>query len=232
MTTSVEEKFMKNLARIAVTGRPREDIVYGVFSDFVILHKIPLTRFTIYPQMSLKWKPGDESDWRCEVPDIGIGNFALPGALPSFKLRCGVEVKRPIHKMISLPTPHSLIRDRDVLAAFHSLYFQAEDQAKAAYKNDYPLRHDGIHWILLIGPYWTPQLFGPFSEAENPVRAHKASDSADYDELVKVLDAMHGEPRQLHELYLLNTNESFARLEQILASTDQLAQPYINALSS
>lgn len=64
MTTSVEETFMKNLARIAVTGRPREDIVYGVFSDFVILHKIPPTRFTIYPQMSLKWKPADERDRR------------------------------------------------------------------------------------------------------------------------------------------------------------------------
>jgi hypothetical protein len=76
-------------------------------------------------------------------------------------------------------------------------------------------------------------MFGPFLEAESTVRAHKkGSDSADYEELERTLDAMHGAPRELQELYLLNTNESFDRLEGILASTDHLAQPYINAMSS
>lgn len=224
--------YHRNLVRRAAAGRPKEDIVYGVFTEFVLPHKISLTRFTIYPQMRLNWKPADETDRRSEVPDLGVGNFTLPGSDPLFKLRCGVEAKRPISTMATLPAPGSLINDRDTLVAFHGLYIQAQDQAKAAYKNQYPLREDGVNWILLVGPYWTPEVFGPFSEAESTVRGHKVSDSADYEELAKVLDALHGPPRPLKELYLLDSNESFHRLGGILQSTDSFAQPYINAMSS
>ncbi len=51
-----------------------------------------------------------------------------------------------------------------------------------------------VHWILLVGPYWTPQVLGPFSEAKSTVHALKPSDSADCEEFVKVLDAKEKEP--------------------------------------
>ena len=115
---------------------------------------------------------------------------------------------------------------------FHALSFQAQDQAKAAYKNNYPLSDEGVDWILLIGPYWLPKKFGPFSEAESTVRAHKVSDSADFEETLKLLELMDGPPPILDELYLLDTEESFTRLGEIIASTDQFAQPFIQAMSA
>ena len=89
--------YRRNLAKKAVAGLPVEDIVYAVFVDIIALHKTPHARFTIYPQMSLKWKPADAKDRRSEVPDMGIGNFTAPGFNPPFKLRCGVEAKRAIY---------------------------------------------------------------------------------------------------------------------------------------
>jgi hypothetical protein len=121
---------------------------------------------------------------------------------------------------------------RDVKSTFHTLYFQAENQAKAAYKNGYPLSDNGIQWILLVGPYWIPKMFGPFSEAESTVRAYKRSESADFEEMMILLNRMKGPPPELDELYLLSTQESFNRLEEIIASTDQLAQPFIQAIAS
>jgi hypothetical protein len=83
---------------------------------------------------------------------------------------------------------------------------------------------DGIWWILLVGPYWTPTKFGPFSEAELGVR-HKLSDSADSGERMGRVDAKNSPPPTLTELYLLSTPESYNRLEEIIASTDTLAKP-------
>ena len=131
--------------------------------------------------------------------------------------------------MSSLPNPTSIRADKRVAVAFHKLYYQAEDQAKAAYKDDYPLSNKGIHWILLVGPYWMPELFGPFTNAHSSVRADKVSDSADFDESLKILDALHGPPRPIQDPYISTTSSS-ARLEDILTSTDDLAAPYINAI--
>jgi len=117
----------------------------------------------------------------------------------------------------------------DVESLFHILSFQAENQAKAVYKNGYPLSGNGIQWILLVGPYWIPKMFGPFSEAESTVRAHKTSGSADFEATMELLNQT---PPQLDELYLLGTQESFNRLEEIIASTDQLAQPFTQAMTS
>ena len=49
---------------------------------------------------------------------------------------------------------------------------------------------------------------------------------------MELLDKMEGPPPQLEELHLLGTQESFSRLEEIIASTDQLAQPFIQAMTS
>ena len=51
--------------------------------------------------------------------------------------------------MEGLPPASSLIDIDEVRAAF-----QAQDQAKAAIKNQYPLLGVTVQWILLIGPYW------------------------------------------------------------------------------
>ena len=235
---SLGESYKRNLAQVAVTGHPPEAIVYGVFTEFVMSHKIPLSRFVLSPQLSLKWKPeGDEdlevlhTDQRAEIPDFGIGHYTLPGSNPPLKLRCGVEIKRAVVEMdtLPMPPPYSLINNWNVMSAFHGLYFQALDQAKAAYKNDYPLCEDGVYWILLVGPYWTVERLGPFTEAQMTVRSKKTSDSGDYGETVRLIKEME-RIRKLRELYILSSDESFHRLKEILGSTDQVAQPYIDAM--
>jgi len=231
MTSIPERNYQRRLVLNAVTDHPTEDVLYAIFHEFAILHQ-QHHRFAIYPQMSLKWKPHDSQDRRSEVPDFGLGNFTPPGVLPHFKLRCGVEAKRADYMMASLPTASSIMGLANIASLFHALSFQAQNQAKAAYKNGYPLSDDGVDWILLIGPYWLPKKFGPFSEAQSTVRAHKISDSADFEETLNLLEAMDGPPPILDELYLLGTEESFTRLGQIIASTDQLAQPFIDAMSA
>ena len=116
--------------------------------------------------------------------------------------------------------------------AFHSLYFQAQDQAKAAgIKGQYPLlgvQYSGI-WILLIGPYWVPVIFGPFTEDELTVRAHKKeSPSGDWLAQVILNQERDGSSRPLTELNFFCDNNSFTQLEQIISATDALTQPLVN----
>ena len=214
----------------AVANRPREDVTYAVFTEFLVSHKTPDYRFIVYPQLSLKWKPEEDGDKRAEVPDVGVGNFTIPGADPPFKLRFGVEAKRALPVMESLPPPASLLKNPNVVTAFHSLSFQAKNQAKAAIKNRYPISGDTIQWILLIGPYWMPVVFGPFTEAELTVRAHKASPSADWAESAIEIRRINDPPLALHELFLLCEATSVHRLEEIVASTDVISQPLQTAM--
>jgi hypothetical protein len=153
--------YKRNLAKKAVAGLPVEDIVYAVFVDIITLYKTPPARFTIYSQMSLKWKPADAKDRCSEVPDVGIGNFTGPGFNPPFKLCCRVKAKHAIPIMSDLPNPTVIRGHKDLALVFHKLYFQAKDQAKATYKNHYPLSEEGVQWILLVGPYWTLERLGP-----------------------------------------------------------------------
>jgi hypothetical protein len=131
---TVTPTYWRNLALRSVVNSPREDIVYAVFVECLACLKDPQERFVIYPQLSLKWKPSAEDDKRAEVPDIGVGNFSLPGASPAFKIRFGVEAKRSTEAMKSLPPPSTILTQRDVVATFHKLLFQAKYQAKAAIK--------------------------------------------------------------------------------------------------
>ena len=135
---------------------------------------------------------------------------SLPDSSPNFKLCCGVEAKHAINIMTSLPPASSIMHIHDVKSLFQILSFQAENQAKAAYKNGYPLSGNGIQWILLVGPYWIPKIFGPFSEAQSTVHAHKTSGSANLEAMMELLNQMEGPPPQLDELYLLGTQESFS----------------------
>ena len=224
--------YWRNVAMKAVVGRPLEDITYAVFTEFLIQHKDPGHRFTVYPQLSLKWKPEEETDRRAEVPDVGVGNFTSPGTIPSFKLRFGVEAKRALDIMVSLPAAASLVTNDDVVTAFHRLSFQAKNQAKAAVKNHYPISQGAatVQWILLIGPYWTPVTFGPFTDAQLTVRAHKTSSSEDWKESARERKRAAGPPAALSELFLLCEKASSQRLEGIITSTDAAAVPLINAM--
>lgn len=224
-------KYLRNISRKAVDDNPKEDVAYAVFVEFLGQHKTPAERFVIYSRLSLKWKPDIKEDRRLEIPDLGVGNFTTVGVTPPFKLRFGVEAKRAIEEMKGLPPASSIINIDEVRAAFHTLYFQAQDQAKAAIKGQYPLLGGTVQWILLIGPYWVPVEFGPFTEAELTVRAHK-KESPSGDWLVQAIinKQKDGPPHSLAELNLLCENSSFTRLEQIISGTDVHAQPFINAL--
>ena len=131
--------------------------------------------------------------------------------------------------MRSLPPPASIIMDLDVLCAFHGLSFQAKDQAKAAIKNG-SVHSNTAQWISLVGPYWTPVTFGPFTAAELTVQAHKPCLSANWLETLHEQHRVQGNPPQLNELYCLCDNASYECLEVIFVSTNTDAQPLIDAL--
>lgn len=228
---NLTQRYKLQLSRKAVVpsrdgSLPAEHTVYGIFTDFLTPFKANYPeRFTIYPQMSLKWKPQIISDRRAEVPDVGIGNLTPPGADVAFKLRCGVEAKRAIEVMTSLPHADEIRDLVEVKAAFHQVYFQAQNQAKAAFKNGYYLHQDKVLWICLVGPYWVLYTFGAFTEAQSSVRAgtHKMSQSGDWEQQVLLNEEMASPPPPLRNLYRLDTEESRLALQEILESTDDSA---------
>ncbi|KAH8997400.1 hypothetical protein EDB92DRAFT_1420401 [Lactarius akahatsu] len=59
--------------------------------------------------------------------------------------------------MAFLPSAKSIMSEFDVIIAFRDTLFRAENQAKAAYKNNFPLSKKGVQWILLVGPHWLPK---------------------------------------------------------------------------
>jgi hypothetical protein len=199
---------------------PREDITYAVISEFISEHKSPPDRFVIYPQISLRWKPDNPRDTRSEVPDFGLGNFTLQE--PYFILRVGAEAKRSVDDVMGdLPDPSAIQDDPNVMAAFHALFYQGEDQAKAAIKGMQTFLNT-IPFLLFVGPYWASVQYGPFTPAQLSVRTHKPSDSSDFKEAVKAARRLSEMPTQRH-IYLLGTTESSRELERIISSTDAVA---------
>lgn len=201
----------------------REDVTYAVITEFLLQYKHPIERFVLYPQLSLRWKPDDPKDTRAEIPDIGVGNFSLQ--TPCFKMRLGVEAKRLVGAMQNLPEPMAIQDHEDVLSAFHTLFYQGEDQAKAAIKGGHTLS-EAIPYLLFVGPYFTPVNFGPFNSQQLGVRTHKPSGSADYKETLRAKSRLALPPTR-RKLYLLGTNDSATQLDDIISSTDALAQPLI-----
>jgi hypothetical protein len=212
---------LMHMIHASFRGGSREDVTYAVIIEFLLEHKCPADRFVLYPQLSLRWKPEDPRDTRAEVPDIGIGNFTLQG--PHFKMRLGVEAKRLVSAMRGLPVPRVIQDNEDVLNAFHSLFYQGEDQAKAAIKGGHTLS-TAIPYLLFVGPYFTPVKFGPFTSEQLGVRTHKPSGSADYKETVKAASRLASPPTP-RTLFLLGTRDSALELERIISSTDTLARP-------
>ena len=85
--------------------------------------------------------------------------------------------------MANLPAPNTIAANEDVMAALHTLYYQGEDQAKAAIKGEQTLA-SSVPWLLFVSPYWASVVYGPFSAGQLTVRTHKPSDSADFLETI------------------------------------------------
>jgi len=217
------ESRLRHLLHASFRGQSREDVTYAVITEFLLQYKHPAERFVLYPQLSLRWKPRLPKDTREEIPDIGVGNFAL--GTPCFKMRLGVESKTILDVMKNLPEPIDIQDRGDVMNAFHSLFYQGEDQAKAAIKGGHALS-ETLPYLLFVGPYFTPVNYGPFTPQQLGVRTHKPSDSADYKESLRAALRLTSEP-VVHPLYLLGTNDSAMQLEMIISSTDVLAQPFM-----
>jgi len=176
------------------------------------------------PPLALPWKPGEIPDRRREVTDFGVGNLTLNGP-PYFKLRIGAEVKRALPIMTDLPAPSAIEDGIEVKSAFHDLYFQGEDQAKAAIKGgfNFPNRPQ-VPFFLFVGPYWTSVSYGPFSEAKLTVRTHKPSASADWKETSRAMLRLKSNPSR-RTLHLLGTTQSAIAMGQVIATTDGYAAP-------
>jgi hypothetical protein len=222
--------YLKHLLHASVQSRePKEDIIYPVICEFILQHKTPEDRFIIYPQISLRWKPNNPQDTRAEVPDIGVGNFSL--SPPYFMLRIGAEAKRCLPDIMrDLPDPATIEHDRFVMAAFHALYFQGEDQAKAAIKGCHTFSKT-IKYLLFVGPYWTLAEYGPFTSIQLEIRTHKPSGSSDFKESSRAIRRLNL-PAVHRTLHLLGTIASTEQLESILASTDEDAAPLRAAASA
>ena len=78
-------------------------------------------------------------------------------------------------------------------------------------------------YLLFSSLYWTSVQYGPFTSAQMTVCTHKPSDSADFVETTKAACHLAMAPVQ-QRLFLLGTPESAEELEQVIASTDGVAQ--------
>ena len=63
-------------------------------------------------------------------------------------MRLGVESKRLVGAMQNLPEPMDIQDHEDVLNAFHTLFYQGEDQAKAAIKGGHTTS-EAIPYLLV-----------------------------------------------------------------------------------
>jgi hypothetical protein len=198
-----------------------EDITYPVITEFLLVHKSPSHRFTLYSQMTLRWNPDRVRDFRSEIPDVGLVNFRRNHP---FIFRLGVESKRMTSAMANLPPCNILEGDLEVRFALHTAYFQAEDQAKAAMRRDHASPQRPMDYFLFVGPYWTHVTVGPFSEAQLTVRTHKPSGSRDFWETVQAEKRLNAEPVR-RKLFLLGTAESAFKMESVIMSTDDYGEP-------
>lgn len=118
--------------------------------------------------------------------------------------------------MLALPTPEAIEDEPFVKVAFQDAYLQGEDQAKALIKNGYHTDPcNTLPYLLFVGPYWAPVIYGPFSEDELSVRTN-ISESADWKASRRF---MVQEPPK-RSVYVLGTKRSRARLAKLFSETD------------
>ena len=132
-------------------------------------------------------------------------------------------MKRCLGLMEGLPQCCDLEDILDVRRAFHTVYFQGGDQAKAAVKGKLVPALEGVPWLLFIRPYWTSVTYGPFSPAQLTTHTHKPSPSGDFVATLETRRKLDQVPAK-RPLYLLGTAISAFQLESIIAMTDEHVQ--------
>jgi hypothetical protein len=216
MITSEEQAYLLTLALKSVMGAPSEYDAYGVITEAFILHKKPIDRYTIFPQLFLSWKPGTSSDKRGALPDFGIGRYY--DTSPFVRLQGGVEVKAAIPFMVGLPPPAIVSRQPDVQITLHGCFFQIEEQAKTAVKGGLLPAGRRLSWLMFIGPYFTMVDLPPFTTAQLETRSHKTNDSGDFMESV-MIEMRKRQAPTVYPLYLLGTTDAKREIERFLTST-------------
>jgi hypothetical protein len=208
MITNDERAYLLELAQHSVLGTPSEYDAYGVITEAFILHKKPMNRYTIFPQLFLSWQPDTSSDKRGALPDFGIGRYY--NSPPHVRLQGGAEVKAAIPLMDSLPPPVIISNLPDVKDTLQTCSFQAEEQAKAAVKGRHLPADQTISWLMFMGPYFTRINIPPFSTAQLETRSHKPNASGDFRESVFI------EMRKRRALpVLLPRNNAFRLLNSV-----------------
>jgi hypothetical protein len=216
MITDDERAYLLELAQKSVLGTPSEYDAYGVVTEAFILHKKPMRRYTIFPQLFLSWKPDARNDKRGVLPDFGIGYYY--DSPPHVRLQGGAEVKAAMPFMDSLPPPANISNLPDVKDVLYSCFNQAEDQAKAAVKGGLLPANQPISWLMFIGPYFTKINLPPFTTAQLQTRGHKANASGDFKETL-IIELRKSRPRTAFPLFLLGTVEAANEIENFLTST-------------
>ena len=201
---------------------PVLDFTCTVIYEFLLQYKSS-GRFMLYPRVSVRWILDGPKDTRGVICDMALVNISP--RLPGFIMRVGVRFQKIVGAMKNLPEPMAIEGHEDVLAVLQTLFYQAEEQAKTAIKGGRTLAQS-IPYLLFVGPYFAPVVFGPFTAQQLDVCAHKLSDKADYREAMKAKVRLALPPIQ-RKLYLLGTNDAAMQLNNIISSTDALAQPLI-----
>lgn len=192
-------------------------MLHPVIVEALLVHKNPPYRFTIYPQIALRWKPTSQGDIRSENPDVGLVNFR---SNRPFDYRLGIEAKSFMEdEMAGLPHPDVVAGKSEVQLVLWDAYLQAEDQAKAAVRGDHLPAQRPLDYLLLVGPYWTHVTLGPFNQKDLSVRTHKQSPSGDFAADWRAKMRLNQEP-VYRVLYLVGTIESQQKLEEIISMTE------------
>jgi hypothetical protein len=106
-TGGLSKRFQRELALIAVD----EPNIYSIFMEFLFMHRKPSHRFIIFPTLNLdlKYFESRRTNYKDRPPgDLGFGTFTVPGCLPIFKLRCGVDAVPAVDLMKQLPDPKTV----------------------------------------------------------------------------------------------------------------------------
>ncbi|PFH51101.1 hypothetical protein AMATHDRAFT_75181 [Amanita thiersii Skay4041] len=189
----------------SVLGPPSEYNLYGVITEAFFLHKRPINRYTVFPQLFLKWNPNYPHNTHRTHPDFGIG---------------GAEIKAAVEVMAGLPEAAIIEEDdHDVVQnIFHSCSFQAEDQAKAAVKGGLLPGGQELSWLMFVGPYFTRIRFHPFSISQLQTRSLRRINSGDFWESMVI--ESRSEVR--YPIFLLGTEEGANEIEAFLIETSHL----------
>ncbi|KAL0945717.1 hypothetical protein HGRIS_014864 [Hohenbuehelia grisea] len=208
---------LERIARLTTKVKERdESITYALVSRLLLEfeHRYP-TRFETFPQLYLRWNPQNRQDRRSTRPDIGFGSLLDSEEPPHISLIGGAEVKPHIAVMRDFLAGAEMGSDPDVLAEFSIARSQAQDQAKCAVKMQYVANDVAIPWLLVVGPYFIIEHFGPFNDAELATRGHRVNDSGDWDIAIFLTAERQAGISAPANVYRIGTQEAFDAVARI-----------------